>query len=88
MNNIAVILHRANALVKIKNFVKMNTLRNIYFAKFNSHPNYSCIVWAQNINAVNRLIILQKKALRIMNFNNQSVMSLKPTFLQKQYFKI
>ena len=32
---------------------------------------YSCIVWAQNINTVNRLIILQKKALQILNFKDQ-----------------
>ena len=46
-------------------------LRNIYFAIFNSHLNYSCIVWVQNINTVKRLIILQKKALRIMHFKHQ-----------------
>ena len=46
-------------------------LRNIYFAIFDSHLNYSCIVWAQNINTVRRLIVLQKKALRIMNFKDQ-----------------
>ena len=33
--------------------------------------NFFCIVWAQNINTVNRLIILQKKALQIMNFKDQ-----------------
>ena len=49
----------------------MKTLRNIYFAIFDSHLNYSCIVWAQNINTVRRLIILQKRALRIMNFKDQ-----------------
>ena len=49
----------------------MKTLRNIYFAIFDSHLTYSCIVWAQNINTVNRPIILQKKALRIINFKDQ-----------------
>ena len=34
-------------------------------------PNYSWIVWTQNINAVNRLIIHQKTALRIMNYKEQ-----------------
>ena len=46
-------------------------LRNIYFAIFNSHLNYSCIAWVQNINTVKMLIILQKKALRIMHFRDQ-----------------
>ena len=49
----------------------MKTIRNIYFAIFDSHLTYSCIVWAQNINTVNRLIILQKKAPRIINFKDQ-----------------
>ena len=49
----------------------MKTLRNIYFAIFDSHLTLIEFVWAQNINTVRRLIILQKKALRIMNFKNQ-----------------
>ena len=60
----------------MKNFVKLNnvkmkTLRNIYFAIFDSHLTYSCIAWTQKINTVYRLIIFQKKALRIMNFKDQ-----------------
>ena len=72
VNSIAVKLNRANALLlKIKNYVNMKTLRNIYYAIFDSHLTYSCIVWAQNINTVKRLIVVQKKALRIMNFKDQ-----------------
>ena len=71
VNSIAVKLNRANALLlKIRNYVNTETLRNIYFAIFDSHLSYSCIVWAQNINTVRRLIVLQKKALRIMNFKD------------------
>ena len=32
---------------------------------------YPCIVWAQNINTVKRLIIPHKKALRIMKFGDK-----------------
>ena len=72
VNTIAVKLNRANALlIKIRNYVNTETLRNIYFAIFDSHLSYSCIVLAQNINMVRRLIVLQKKALRIMNFKDQ-----------------
>ena len=46
----------------------MKTLRNIYFVILDYHLSYSCIVWTQNINAVRRLIILQKKVVEIMNF--------------------
>ena len=50
----------------------MKTLiRNIYLAKFDSQLSYSCIVWAQSINKVRRLIILHKKALQVMNFKEQ-----------------
>ena len=49
-------------------------------------PNYSCIVWAQNINQVNRLIILQKEALRIMNFKDQFFHS-SPLFFQNNILK-
>ena len=71
VNSIAVKLIRANELLlKIRNYVSMKTLRNIYFATFDSHLSYSCIVWALNINIVRRFIILQKKAFRIMNFKD------------------
>ena len=49
----------------------MKTLRNIYFAIFDSHLSYSCIFWAQNIHTVRRLIILEKKALQVMDFKDQ-----------------
>ena len=50
VNNIAVKLNRANGLfLKIRNYIKTKTLRNIYFAIFDSHLTYSCIIWAQNI---------------------------------------
>ena len=58
-------------VLKVRNYVNTKTLRNIYFATFDSHLSYSCIVWAQNINTVRRLIILQKKALRVMNSKDQ-----------------
>ena len=44
VNNIAVKLNRANALLlKIRNYVKMKTLRNIYFTIFDSHLTYSVL---------------------------------------------
>ena len=47
VNSIAVKLNGANALLlKIGNYVNMKTLKNIYFAIFDSHLIYSCIVWA------------------------------------------
>ena len=71
VNSIAVQLNKANVLLlKIRNYVNTKTLRNIYFVIFDSHLSYSCIVWAQNISTVRTLIVLQKKALRIMSRTN------------------
>ena len=62
MNSIAVKFDRVNALVlKTRNYVNIKILKNIYFAILDSHQRYSCVVWAQNINAVRRLIIIQRK---------------------------
>ena len=44
VNSIAIELNRADALLfKIRNYVNMKTLRNIYFAIFDSHLSYSCM---------------------------------------------
>ena len=69
VNNIAVKLNRANALLlKIRNYVHMKTLRNIYYAIFDSHVTYSRIVWAQTLI---QLIDSLWKAPPIMNFKDQ-----------------
>ena len=73
-------------MLKVRNYVKMKTLRNIYCTIFDSHLTYSCIVWAQNINKVNRLILLQKKALRIMNLKDQLFHS-SPLFSENNILK-
>ena len=63
VNSITIKLNRVNALLLTsRNYVNMKTLRNMYFAIFDSHLSL-CIVWAQNINTVKKLIVLQKKAL-------------------------
>ena len=72
VNNIAVKL----GLLKIKNYVKMQTLRNIYFAIFGSHLTYSCIPASIPVNG---LVILLYMALQIMNFKEQ-LFHLSPIF--------
>ena len=62
INDIAVKLNRANALLfKIRNFVNITNLKTIYFALFDSHINYANLVWAQNSNAMSRILTLQKR---------------------------
>ena len=54
INYLSVKLSRANALLsKIRNFVNRCILRTIYFAIFESHLNYCCLVWSQNCDAIN-----------------------------------
>ena len=69
INEVSIKLIRANAILfKIRNYVNPKVLRFIYFAIFESHLNYSSIVWAQNPGSLKCLIVLQKKALRIISF--------------------
>ena len=69
INDFSVKLNRANALLfKIRKFVDDKMLGSIYFAIIESNLNYYSLVWAQNYNAINDLVILQKKDLRIMDF--------------------
>ena len=55
-------------LYKVREFASTDTLRSIYYAIFDSHLNYGNLVCGQNTNAIKRLTVLQKKALRLMSF--------------------
>ena len=69
INDLAIKLNRANALFfKIRNYVNQKVLRSIYFLIFDSHLNYANLTWAQNSNTIQRIIILRKKAIRIISF--------------------
>ena len=52
----------------MRKYVSLKILRSIYFAIFDSYLSYCCLVWAQNYSTIQRIIILQKKAIRIINF--------------------
>ena len=59
-------------LSKIRHYVPKYLLRTIYFAIFNSHLIYACEIWGQEQNNTlfEKLIKLQEKALRTINFKN------------------
>ena len=59
-------------LYKVRGFVNVDILKSVYYALFESHINYACIIWGQNIGTINRLFILHKKALRIINFKERN----------------
>ena len=63
------IMNRANALLfKIKKKVSLKILKSMYFVIFDSYLSYCCLVWAQNCSTIQEIIIFQKKAIRIINF--------------------
>ena len=69
VNDLSLKLNRANALLfKMRKYVSCKILRSIYFAIFDSYLSSCCLVWAQNCSTIQRIIILQKKTVRIINF--------------------
>ena len=63
-------LSRAIGMIsKIRHYVNQNTLRTIYFGIFSSILTYGCQIWGQFVNNnINRIIKLQDKVIRIINF--------------------
>ena len=59
VNTIATKLNQANAILhRVRDFVNINIFKSIYYALFESHINYACIIWEQNISPFNCLYIL------------------------------
>ena len=52
----------------MRKYVSLKILRLIYFAFFDSYLFYCCLVWAQNSSTIQRIVNLQKKAVRIIDF--------------------
>ena len=74
VNDLSIKLNRANALL------------SIYFAIFDSYLSYCCLVWAQNYSTIQRIIILQKKAIRIINLQPRNSHT-SPLFKQNSILK-
>ena len=69
IDDLSIKLNRGNAfLFKMRKYVSFKILRFIYFAIFDSYLYYCCVVWAQNHDTIQRIVILQKKAIRIIDF--------------------
>ena len=70
VNDLSVKLNRANALLfKMRKYVSCKILRSIYFAIFDSYLSYCCLVWAQNCSTIQQIVILQKRLLELLIFN-------------------
>ena len=70
----------------MRKYVSLKILRSIYFAIFDSYLSCCCLVWAQNCSTIQRIIILQKKAIRIINFQPRNFHT-SPLFKQNSILK-
>ena len=65
-------LNRAKALLfKMRKYVSLKILRSVYFAIFDYYLSYCCLVWAQIVALFNEIIILQKRLLQLLIFNQE-----------------
>ena len=72
IDNIAIKLNKVSAMLyKVRQFANERTLISIYNAIFNSHLKYASIVWSQTKSTINRVFIIQKKALRTIHFKGK-----------------
>ena len=73
VNDLSIKLNRGNALLfKMRKYVSLKILRSIYFAIFDSYLSCCCLVWAQNCSTIQRIIILQKRLLELLIFNEEN----------------
>ena len=71
VNHLSIRLNRANALFfKMRQYVSLKILRSICFAIFDSYLSY-CLFWAQNRRTIQHIVILQKKLLGLLIFNER-----------------
>ena len=88
IHEIAMKLNRVIALLyTIRNHVNRHILRTIHFVIFDTHLNYANLIWGQNLNDVGIIVILQKKGLRIMNFQSRDSRS-NPLFKSNHILKL
>ena len=87
-NDIALKLVRADVMLyKVWDFVDAGILKSNYYALFESHIHYACIIWGQNVCTINRLFILQKKALRMIHFIERNA-HIAPLFFKSKIVKL
>ena len=87
VKDLSIKLNRANALLfKMRKYISLKILRSIYFDIFDSYLSYCCLVWAQKCSTIQQIIILQKKAIRIINLQPRNFHT-SPLFKQNSILK-
>ena len=70
IHNVCLKLKSATGIIsKLRYYLPQQILKSVYHALFNSHLNYSCQVWGQGSNRLDRIIILQKRCIRLITFS-------------------
>ena len=68
INEISTKLIKGNAMLsKLRHFVNKDILLSVYHGIFHSHLPYLCLVWGQAKFSLNRITLLQKRAIRILH---------------------
>ena len=68
INKISTKLIKGNAMLsKLRHFVNKDILLSAYYAIFHIHLAYLCLVWGQAKFSLNRITLLQKRAIRILH---------------------
>ena len=73
-------------LFKVKKYVSLKILRFIYFAIFDSYISYCFLAWGQNRTTIHWIVILQKKAVTIIDFQLRKSQT-SPLFKQNSILK-
>ena len=68
VNQISTKLIKGNAMLsKLRHFVNKDILLSVYYGIFHSHVAYLCLVWGQAKFSLNRITLLQKRAIWILH---------------------
>ena len=74
VNHLSIKRNRANALLfQMEKYISLKILRSIYFAIFDSCLSYCCLAWTRNCSTIQRILILPKKAIKIINFQPRNI---------------
>ena len=80
MDSVATKVRKSNGILsKLRHFLPIETLSQIYYSLFQSNITYGLQVWGQNISPRSRLTTLQKSSIRILTFSDLRAHS-KPLF--------
>ena len=77
----------AGMLCKIRHYVDFDTLKMVYYGIFASILNYGSLIWGQHNRIVNRLQLIQDRAIRYMNFKPKRTTAL-PLFKKSEILNL